>query len=133
MISEPWNPGFQDSRIALTLAICDWFQHVGYELYSVYVKKLDFEQRISKFHHSRKLPDIFWNSGYHLEVAIFLPILIYWTSIQHNFCHLTWFWAQKLENVISFNISCNFWILKWMTPENSKNLTFFNFRGKIHV
>ena len=52
MISGPWNPGFQDSRSALELASFDWYQHVGYESHSVYVKKLDFQHRISKFHHS---------------------------------------------------------------------------------
>ena len=42
MISGPWNPGFQDSRSALELASFDWYQHVGYESHSVYVKELDF-------------------------------------------------------------------------------------------
>ena len=77
MISGTWNPGFQDSRSALELASFDWFQHVGYESHSVYVKKLDFQHRISKFHHSWKLPEIFWNSGYCLEMANFLPISTY--------------------------------------------------------
>ena len=57
---------------------------VGYEFHSVYAKKPDFEDRNSKFHHSWTLPEIFWNSGYCLELAIFLPIL---TCIQLNFCY----------------------------------------------
>ena len=104
MTSGPWNPGFQDSRSALELASFDWFQHVGYESHSVYVKKLDFEHRISKFHHSWKLPEISWNPGYCLEVAIFLPILTCWASIWLNFCHWTWILPQKLKNVIYLNL-----------------------------
>ena len=86
-ISGPWNLGFQDSRSALELASLGLYHHVGYESYSVFVKKLDFQHRISKFHHSWKLPEIFWNSGYHLEMTNFLPILTYWASIPLNFCH----------------------------------------------
>ena len=41
-IQDSMIPGFQDSRSALELASFDWFQHVGYESHSVYVKKLDF-------------------------------------------------------------------------------------------
>ena len=77
MIFGPWIPEFQDSGSALELASFDSYQHVGYESQSVYVKKLDFQHRISKFHHSWKLPEIFWNSGYRLEMAGFLPISTY--------------------------------------------------------
>ena len=68
------DPGIQDSRSALELASFDWYQHVGYKSHSVYVKKLDFQLKISIFHHFWKIPEIFWNPGYCLEVAIFLPI-----------------------------------------------------------
>ena len=91
MISGTWNPGFQDSRSALELASFDWFQHVGYESHSVYVKKLDFQHRISKFHHSWKLPEIFWNSGYRLEMADFLPISTYRVLFPLSFWPRTWF------------------------------------------
>ena len=64
MISGSWNPGFQDSRKALELASFDWFQHVGYISHSFLVKELDFQCRIWKLHHSWKLPEISWNSGY---------------------------------------------------------------------
>ena len=67
MISGPWIPEFQDSGSDLELASFNWYQHIGYESRSFYVKKLDFQHRISKFHHSWKLPEIFWNSGYCLK------------------------------------------------------------------
>ena len=100
MISGTWNPGFQDSRSALELANFGWYQHVGYESHSVYVKKLDFKHRNSKFHHSWKLPEIFWYSGYCLEMANFLPILTNWASFQLNFCHWTWILPWQSKNVM---------------------------------
>ena len=114
MISGPWNPGFQDSRSALELASFDWYQHVGYESHSVYVKKLDFQHRISKFHHSWKIPKILWNFGYCLEMANFLLILLYWASILLNFCHWTWIWPIQLKNVMFLIplVSFGFWN-KW--------------------
>ena len=124
MISGPWNPGFQDSRSALELASFDWYQHVGYESHSVYVKKLDFQHRISTFHHSWKLPGIFWNPGYCLEVTIF------W-CIGHRFILILNF-ASKMENVmfLMFSDIIYFKILK--LQEISKNIKFFHFWGKIH-
>ena len=111
MISGPWNPGFQDSRSALELASFDWYQHVGYESHSVYVKELEFQSWIPKFHHSWNLPGIFWNSGYCLEIANFLSFLTYWASITLSFCHCFWIWPLELKNVIFSTISGNFWIL----------------------
>ena len=55
-------PGTLD--IALELASFDWFQHMGYVSHSFLVKELDFQCRIWKLHHSWKLPEISWNSGY---------------------------------------------------------------------
>ena len=85
------DPGIQDSRSALELASFDWYQHVGYESHSVYIKKLDFQHRISKFHHSWKLPEIFWNSGYRLEMANFLPISTWRVLFPLSFRPRTWF------------------------------------------
>ena len=58
MISGTWNPGFQDPRSALELASFDWFQHVGYESHSIYVKDLEFQSGIPKFYPSWNLPGI---------------------------------------------------------------------------
>ena len=108
MISGPWNPGFQDSRSALELASFDWFQHVGYESHSVYVKKLDFQHRISKFHHSWKLPGIFWNSGYCLEMANFLPIAMYRVLFPLSFWPRTWFSMRnsKIPSILESSRNC---------------------------
>ena len=54
--------------------------------HSIFVKELHFQCKISIFHQSWKLPEIFWNSGYHLEMNRFMPILTYWASIQLYFC-----------------------------------------------
>ena len=48
-----------------------------------------FQCKISKSHHSLKLPEIFWNSGNYLELVFFNPILMYGASIQLYFCHWT--------------------------------------------
>ena len=66
-----WIPGIQKSRSALELAILDPFQGMGHFFHSIFVKELDFQCKISKFYHSWKLPLIFWNSGYCLELAFF--------------------------------------------------------------
>ena len=107
-------PGFQDSRSALELASFDWFQHVGYFSQTAYVKKVNFQHIISKFHNSWKVPGIYWNSGFCLEMANFLPILTYWVSIQLSFCHWTRICSQKLKNVMPLVpfIILGFWI-KW--------------------
>ena len=80
-----WIPGIQKSRSALALAILDPFQVMGHFFHSIFVKELDFQCKISKSHHSWKLPEIFWNSGYCLEMGNFFPILPNWASIQLNF------------------------------------------------
>ena len=83
-----------------------------------------FSNRISKFHYSWKLPEIFWNPGYCLE-GNFLLMLVYWASIQINFCHWTWILPQKWKNFIFLYISCNFWILKQIASEKvEKNCHF---------
>ena len=114
MIFEPWNPGFLDFRIALELAIFDWFQHLGYESCSVYVKKLDFEQGISKYYHSWTFPEIFWNPGYHLEMAIF------WTfwRVGHQFNRI---FVTKHEFCLkNWKMSC-FWCFQMLYISKSKN------------
>ena len=63
--------------IALELAIVNWFQYIGYLFHSFLVKELDFQYRISKFHHSWKLSEIFWNSGYHPGIGYFFLISTY--------------------------------------------------------
>ena len=55
-IQKCWNP--------LDLACYYQCQCIWYFSHSMFVLELDFQCRISKFHHSWKLPEIFWNSGY---------------------------------------------------------------------
>ena len=87
LILEPWNPDIQESWNPLDLAWFGRFQHIGCFSYSNFVKELDFQPEIQKFHHSWNLPGTTWNSGMPLELANSLPNLIYWVSIQLNFCH----------------------------------------------
>ena len=81
-----WIPGIQKSRSALELAILDPFQGMGHYSHSIFVKELDFQCKIQIFYQSWKLPEIFWNSGYHLEMDHFRPISTYCVSIQLYFC-----------------------------------------------
>ena len=97
MTSGSWNPGFQDSRKALELASFDWFQNMGYVSHSFLVKQLDFECRISKLHHSWKLPEISWNSGYCPGIGQFWLISIHRVYFPLNFSQGTWFSMQNLK------------------------------------
>ena len=96
MISGPWNPGFQDSRSALELASFDWFQHIGYESHSVYVKKLYFEHRISKLiipGNFQKFPgtlDITWKWPFFANFDVLGINSTYFLSLNMNF-------ASKIE------------------------------------
>ena len=103
MISGTWNPGFQDSSSALELASFDWYQHVGYESHSVYVKELEFQSGIPKFHHSWNLPGIIWNSGIPLEISYFLTISRYRVFFPLNFKLRTWLNAELQNSIIPGN------------------------------
>ena len=128
MISGPWNPGFQDSRSALELASFDWYQHVGYESQSVYVKTLDFQHRILKFHHSWKLPEIFWNSGIPLEMVNVLPNSTYRVWIPLSLCQETWFLTQNFKILSILETSRNILEL-WILPGNGHFFANFDILG----
>ena len=94
-IFEPWNPGIQKSWNPLDLACFCQFQGIGCFSHSVFVKELDFQSGIPKFHHSWNLPEIIWNSGIPLEIFYFLTISRYRVFFPLNFKLRTWFWMQN--------------------------------------
>ena len=99
-------PGTLD--IALELASFDWFQYIGYIFHSIFVKELDFQCKISKFYHSWKLPEIFWNSGYCLEITDFLPISTYRVLFPLSFWPRTWFSMRnsKIPSILESSWNC---------------------------
>ena len=58
------------------------YQGLEYFSHSIFSLEFDYECRIQKFHHTRILPGIIWNSGIFLDVAYLLPNLTHWVSIQ---------------------------------------------------
>ena len=69
-IQKCWNP--------LDLACYYQCQCIWYFSHSIFVLELDFQCRISKFHHSWNLPGITWNSNIVLESAVFCQIWHFW-------------------------------------------------------
>ena len=77
--------------IALVLASFDKFHYIGFISHSILVKELDFQCRIWKLHHSWKLPEISWNSGYWPGIGQFWLISIYRVYFPLNSSQETWF------------------------------------------
>ena len=118
MFYGPWNPGFQKfpgigqfcliltRRVIIPLSFCQgtWFLTQNF--------------KISSFlEASRNFLELWISTGN----GQFLPIFMYWVSIQFDFCHWTW---QNWKRAC-FYTSCNFWILNQITSENIKKMVIF--------
>ena len=96
--------------------------------HSVFVKELDFQSRIAKFHHSWNLPGIIWNSGIPLDFSYFLTNSRYRELFPLNFKLRNWFWMQNFK-IPSFLESSRNHLKLWYISESGLYFAQFDIFG----